>query len=116
MVLDINNQPSIEPEQLENSIVEGFKLIDVREEDEWNAGHHQNAEHIPMNLITESIDRFKNSEKYIFVCRSGARSGKVTNFILSQDIEAYNLAGGMKELQNFSERIFNLEGNPGEII
>ena len=43
MVLDINNQPSIEPEQLENFIVEGFNLIDVREEDEWNAGQHQIA-------------------------------------------------------------------------
>ena len=116
MVFGISDTPSIEPEQLENLIQDGFKLIDVREQDEWNAGHHQSAEHIPMGMITESIDSFKDSEKYIFVCRSGARSGRVTNFISSQDIESYNLSGGMKELQNFTEKIFNSEGKPGQII
>jgi hypothetical protein len=40
----------------------------------------------------------------------------VTNFISSQDIESYNLSGGMKELQNFTEKIFNSEGKPGQII
>ena len=116
MVFGISDTPSIQPEQLENLIQDGFKLIDVREQDEWNAGHHQSAEHIPMGMITESMDRFKDSEKYIFVCRSGARSGRVTNFITSQDIESYNLLGGMKALQNFTEKIFNSEGNSGQII
>ena len=69
-----------------------------------------------MDTIAESMDRFKDSEKYIFVCRSGARSGRVTNFITSQDIESYNLLGGMKALQNFTEKIFNSEGNSGQII
>ena len=116
MALGINNSPSIEPEQLEKLIQDGFKLIDVREQDEWNAGHHKSAEHIPMGMITDNMNKFKDSEKYIFVCRSGARSGRVTNFIASQDIESYNLSGGMKELKNFTEKIFNSEGNPGQII
>tara|TARA_B100001996_G_scaffold270884_1_gene211973 strand:- start:933 stop:1283 length:351 start_codon:yes stop_codon:yes gene_type:complete len=116
VVLGISQTPSIEPEQLENLIQDGFTLIDVREQDEWNAGHHQSAEHIPMGMITESMNRFKENEKYIFVCRSGARSGRVTNFIASKDIESYNLSGGMKELQNYTEKIFNSEGNPGQII
>lgn len=116
MVLGISHPPSIDPEQLESLIQDGFKLIDVREQDEWDAGHHQSAEHIPMGMIVESINSFKDSEKYVFVCRSGARSGKVTNFVASQNIESYNLSGGMKELQNFTEKIFNSEGNPGQVI
>ena len=41
---------------------------------------------------------------------------RVTNYMISQDIEAYNMSGGMKELRNFTENIHDSEGNPGQII
>ena len=50
MVLGINNTPSVMPEDLENLIQQGYQLIDVRENDEWDAGHYKNATHIPMGI------------------------------------------------------------------
>ena len=41
MVLGINNIPSVMPEDLENLIQQGYQLIDVRENDEWDAGHYK---------------------------------------------------------------------------
>ena len=116
MELDINNTPSLEPENLEDLLQEGYQLVDVREQDEWDAGHHKGARHLPMGEIIENIDDFKNNEKYIFVCRSGVRSGRVTNFMISKNIESYNLSGGMKQVKNFTDEIYNLDGNSGEII
>jgi|TARA_Y100000004_G_C8935232_1_gene421753 rhodanese-related sulfurtransferase len=116
VVLGINNTPSVMPEDLENLMQQGYQLIDVRENDEWDAGHYKNATHIPMGSIVESIDKLMVDKKYIFVCRSGARSGRVTNYVNSVDIESYNLSGGMKELQKFTKEIVDLEGNPGQII
>lgn len=116
MVLGINNTPSVMPEDLENLMQQGYQLIDVRENDEWDAGHYKNATHIPMGSIVENIDKLMVDKKYIFVCRSGARSGRVTNYVNSVDIESYNLSGGMKELQKFTKEIVDLEGNPGQII
>mgnify|MGYP001186927065 FL=1 len=116
MVLDINYTPSVEPENLEELLKEGYQLIDVREQDEWDAGHHKRASHLPMGEVVEKIDNFTNEEKYIFVCRSGARSARVTNFMISKNVESYNLAGGMKQLKNFTDEIYNLEGNSGQII
>ena len=116
MVLDTNNTPSVMPEDLENLIQQGYQLIDVREHDEWDAGHYKSATHIPMRSIAESIDKFVVDKKYIFVCRSGARSGRVTNYVNSLDIESYNLSGGMKELHKFTKEILDYEGNPGQII
>ena len=75
MVSDINNTPSVMPEDLENFIQQGYQLIDVRENDEWDAGHYKSATHIPMGIIVENIDKFMFDKKYIFVCRSG--SGQV---------------------------------------
>ena len=116
MVLGINNTPSVMPEDLENLIQQGYQLIDVRENDEWDAGHYKSATHIPMGSIVENIDELMVDKKYIFVCRSGSRSGRVTNYVNSVDIESYNLSGGMKELQKFTKEIVDLEGNPGQII
>ena len=116
MVLDTNNTPSVMPEDLENLIQQGYQLIDVREYDEWDAGHYKSATHIPMGSIVESIDKLVVDKKYIFICRSGARSGRVTNYVNSLDIESYNLSGGMKEFQKFTKEIVDLEGNPGQII
>ena len=72
--------------------------------------------HIPMGEIIDNMNNFHQNEKYIFVCRSGSRSARVTNYMISQDIEAYNMSGGMKELKNFTENIHDSEGNPGQII
>ena len=116
MVLGINNTPSVEPENLEDLLQEGYQLIDVGEQDEWDAGHHESASHLPMGEVSEKIDNFNNEEKYIFVCRSGARSERVTKFMISKNVESYNLTGGMKQLKNFTDQIYNLEGNSGQII
>ena len=116
MVLGINNTPSVEPENLEDLLQEGYQLIDVREQDEWDAGHYKSASHLPMGEVVDKIDNFNNEEKYIFVCRSGARSERVTNFMISKNVESYNLTGGMKKLKNFTDQIYNLEGNSGQII
>ena len=116
MVLGINNTPSVEAENLEVLLQEGYQLIDVREQDEWDAGHHKRANHLPMGEVVEKIDNFNIEEKYIFVCRSGARSGRVTNFMISKNVESYNLTGGMKQLKNFTDEIYDSEGNSGQII
>ena len=116
MVLDINNTPSVEPENLEDLLQEGYQLIDVREQDEWDAGHYKSASHLPMGEVVDKIDNFNNEEKYIFVCRSGARSERVTNFMISKNVESYNLTGGMKQLKNFSDEFYNFEGYSGQII
>ena len=42
----------IEPEDLQQKLNDGWKLVDVREDDEWMYGHHSEAEHIKMGDIT----------------------------------------------------------------
>jgi hypothetical protein len=36
--------------------------------------------------------------------------------MISKNIESYNLSGGMKKVKNFTDEIYNLDGNSGEII
>ena len=38
---EINSE--IEPEDLQQKLDDGWKLVDVREDDEWMYGHHSNC-------------------------------------------------------------------------
>ena len=104
------------PENLENLLSEGYKLIDVREQDEWDAGHHEEAKHVPMGTIPEKINDFNSNEKYIIICRSGGRSGRVCSFMEEEGLSPLNLKGGMNKLSPASKKIVNSNGGTGTVI
>lgn len=82
----------------ELSAVPGDDLVvlDVREDDEWRAGHIEAAVHIPMSDVPARIDELPADGQILVVCRSGARAGQVTGFLTGQGRDAVNLAGGMQ--------------------
>lgn len=71
-------------------------IIDVREPYEWNAGHLEEARHIPMQQVPARIGEIPRDAEVVMVCRSGARSANVQQFLLSHGFKSVkNLAGGM---------------------
>ncbi|WP_129691388.1 rhodanese-like domain-containing protein [Gottfriedia acidiceleris] len=83
--------------ELENELKTGKELniIDVREVDEVAAGKIREAIHIPLGLIEFRLHELDKSKEYIMVCRSGARSGRATEFLQSQGFNVKNMVGGM---------------------
>jgi rhodanese-related sulfurtransferase len=69
-------------------------LIDVRELDEWNAGHIAQAIHNPMSSF--DLAAIPTTGEILFICRSGNRSGQVGNYVEQHDVSAVNIVGGMK--------------------
>jgi rhodanese-related sulfurtransferase len=55
---------------------ERFRLIDVREDDEWRAGHAASAEHIGRGIIERDIVRKvpDKGEELVLYCGGGYRS------------------------------------------
>lgn len=70
------------------------RLVDVREVDEFAAGHAPDARNVPMSVVVEHLDEFRDGPVYV-ICRSGARSMRVCEFVESQGLEARNVTGGM---------------------
>ena len=68
-------------------------LLDVREDDEWADGHAPDAVHVPMSRI--SIDDIPAGRPVYCICRSGNRSGQVTDALVHAGVEAFNVTGGM---------------------
>lgn len=70
-------------------------LLDVREPDEWAAGHVDGARHIPMNDIPRRTDELDQDTEIVVVCKVGGRSAQVTAWLNQQGYRATNLDGGM---------------------
>ena len=53
---------------------EGYRLIDVRESDEWDEVHVRGAEHFPLSKIREGELPEPDDRPVAVICRSGGRS------------------------------------------
>ncbi|WP_322751793.1 MULTISPECIES: rhodanese-like domain-containing protein [unclassified Frankia] len=70
-------------------------LLDVREVEEWDAGHVTGAVHIPMGELLERLDEVPRERDVVVVCRSGQRSAAVTAYLHRAGWRVRNLNGGM---------------------
>ena len=74
-------------------------LLDVREDDEWSAGHISGAMHVPMMSLPQRLQyepgALTPENEIVVVCKMGGRSAQVTAWLRQQGYDAVNLAGGM---------------------
>lgn len=92
----------------------GF-LVDVRELDEWVLGHVAHATHIPMSEIVDRVSELPRDQRIIVMCRSGNRSGRVTEWLVTQGFDAVNLTGGAQAWINCGFALVDSQGNPGVV-
>jgi rhodanese-related sulfurtransferase len=84
------------PEITAAQVSEDALLLDVRDGDEWAAGHAPAAQHVPMMEIPARLGELPRDREVVVVCRVGARSAQVVAFLLNQGFDQVaNLAGGM---------------------
>lgn len=72
------------------------ELVDVREQWEWDAGHIEEARHVPLGELPARLDELPRERPVVVVCRSGARSADATEFLRAQGFDAHNLDGGVQ--------------------
>ena len=76
------------------------KIIDVRTEGEFNEGHLENSENIPLDKIPQMVDDFKEMQKPIILCcRSGARSGQAVNYLKQNGVTDIYNGGGWTDVR-----------------
>ncbi len=87
----------ISAKEVQQALANGqmLKIIDVREVDEVQAGHIPGMMNMPLGLLEFRMHELNKNEPYIIVCRSGARSGRATQFLESQGFDVTNMVGGM---------------------
>jgi rhodanese-related sulfurtransferase len=83
--------PSVTAADLPTDVV----LLDVREPDEWTAGHAPDAVHIPLGQIPDRLAELPADVDIVVVCHGGGRSARATAWLNQQGVAARNLTGGM---------------------
>lgn len=75
---------------------DGSTLLDVREPDEWAAGHAPAAVHIPMGELAGRLEELPAEDPVYVICRSGGRSARVAAYLNANGWDATNVEGGMQ--------------------
>ncbi len=68
-------------------------LVDVREDDEWTAGHVPAALHVPLGSLPQT--QLPTGRLVLVICRSGNRSATAAAARLARSVDARNVRGGL---------------------
>ncbi len=95
-------------------------LLDVREPDEWAAGHIDGAIHVPMNQVPNRIahepGELTPEAPIVVVCKMGGRSAQVTAWLNQQGFDAVNLDGGMLAWATAGRPMTSDDGQPPRVL
>ncbi len=77
------------------SVPEDAVILDVREPDEWEAGHIATARHIPLADLPARFGELPADSEVLVICRSGGRSARAVAWLNQNGVDAVNVDGGM---------------------
>ena len=73
-----------------------LQVLDVRRPPEWNGGHIREAIHIPLNRLSQNLDRLERQRPVAVICAGGYRSSIATSILEHQTFTRItNVVGGM---------------------
>jgi rhodanese-related sulfurtransferase len=105
--------PSVTPAE----VTADAYLLDVREPDEWTAGHAPGAHHLPMMEIPARMSEVPTDVEVVVVCRSGGRSGQVVSYLMGNGWDnVRNLAGGMQSWAAGGRDLVSEGGRPAQVL
>jgi rhodanese-related sulfurtransferase len=89
------NNPDVVPEIMSSDLPAGVFLLDVREDDEWVAGHAPDAVHVRLGELGARVDELPRDREVYIICRSGARSAYAAQALALGGLSTINVTDGM---------------------
>jgi rhodanese-related sulfurtransferase len=86
--------PEVSVDELESALQSGGRLVDVREINEYEAGHVPGAVLVPLATVPDAVDSFASDALTYVICRSGARSHRACEFLAELGLDVANVGGG----------------------
>lgn len=91
-------------------------LLDVREDDEWQAGHIAGSQHIPLAELRAHLAEIPKDRTVLAVCRSGSRSDAAARGLRTVGYTVENLDGGVVAWARAGLPLEAEGGGPGRVI
>lgn len=76
-------------------IVQGSRLIDVRSDKEWRAGHAAEAQHIELSSLESRLAELPEGTPVVTICHTGIRSAQAARTLAKHGYAVASVRGGM---------------------
>lgn len=103
--------PTIELDNVPQPLPKTVTVLDVREPEEWQAGHIEGAVHIPLSTLPTRTGEVPDGE-ILVVCKAGGRSAQACQYLAQQGHVVINLAGGMLDWEAGGRPMVSETGQP----
>jgi rhodanese-related sulfurtransferase len=110
---EVEQGTAVDPRTVSELISGGAQVVDVRGDDEWEAGRIEGARHIRLDRLTEETAGLERERPVVFYCRAGNRSELPANAFRASGWEAYHIEGG---LQAWAESGLPLDPPGGQVV
>jgi len=93
--------PTVNVQKL-NEILKSAKrplVIDVRQPEEYQAGHIAGAKLIPLGSIKQHLNELPKDKEIVCVCASGSRSRSAAKQLIEAGYTVLDMSGGMMNWQ-----------------
>jgi thioredoxin 1 len=87
----------VDVDELAQARERGAVVLDVREPDEYQAGHVEGARLVPLAAVPQVVGELPTDQPVYVICRSGRRSLDAAGFLAQHGIDARSVAGGTSD-------------------
>jgi rhodanese-related sulfurtransferase len=91
-------------------------LLDVRNPDEYEAGHAPDVMFIPLGELEARVGELDPTIPIVAICRLGGRSQAAAEFLTAQGFIVANMTGGMAAWSSDGLNVLTDEGTQGIVI
>jgi rhodanese-related sulfurtransferase len=86
--------PEIDVAELARRHADGAYVLDVRQPDEYEAGHVPGAVLVPLGELGGRMGELPQDRPLLVICKSGGRSANAVQALTAAGYDATNIAGG----------------------
>ena len=104
---------TVDADQAADRLRSGALAVDVREDDEWQAGHLAGSQHLRLGDLDPGA--LPRDRPIVAVCRSGRRSGGAAQQLQAAGLDAVNLEGGLRAWCDAGRELVTDAGERGEL-
>lgn len=108
--------PQVEPSEAATLAAGGAVILDVREVDEWTAGHVADSLFVPMSEVQARQGELPHDRRIVAVCRVGGRSAAVVEALNAWGFDSVNLEGGLRAWEASGLPLVTDHGTPGTVV
>ena len=89
------HHPVAVPEVMSADLPAGAFLLDIREDDEWTAGHAPDAVHVRLGELGARAGELPRDREVFVICRTGNRSAYAAQALALGGLSTINVTDGM---------------------